>query len=128
MTWQDIEFFTPDEFACRCGCGQNEIDPEFVQWLDSIRRRLGWPFVVTSGYRCPEHPIEAKKAQPGAHATGVAADIHCFGEKAHELIELALVEGVRGLGVNQRGDIDGRFIHLDLSDDGKRPRPWVWSY
>lgn len=29
------------------------------------------PMRVTSGYRHPTHPIEAKKAKPGEHASGL---------------------------------------------------------
>ena len=79
---------------------------------------------VTSGYRCPDHPIEAKKPQPGAHASGCACDIGVEGQDAHRLLKLAFAAGFTGVGVQQKGS--GRFIHLDTLEGG--PRPNVWSY
>jgi hypothetical protein len=54
------------------------------------------PMKVTSGYRCPQHPIEAKKARPGAHASGQAVDIGVQGSDAHTLLRMALEAGFTG--------------------------------
>ncbi|KZX61306.1 peptidase M15A [Alcanivorax sp. HI0033] len=98
-----------------------------MEKLQALRTEYGKPMTVTSGYRHPTHPIEARKASPGAHASGRAADIAVQGGDALKLIELALKHGFTGIGVNQKGD--GRFIHLDdLKHEPGRPRPWVWSY
>ena len=32
-----------------------------MEMVDELRDRCGFPFVITSGYRSPQHPIEAKK-------------------------------------------------------------------
>ena len=95
-----------------------------MELMDDIRERAGFPFVVTSGYRCEDHPIEARKSAPGAHTTGKAIDIAVSGEKALRLIELAQQAGIKRIGVNQKGS--GRFIHLDVCHD--RPSPAIWSY
>ena len=103
------------------------MDDDFMMKIEALRHELGFPFTVTSAYRCPDHPIEARKASPGAHASGRAVDIACQGDKAHRLLEAALRMGLSGIGVNQKGS--GRFIHLDDLENGSgRPRPWVWSY
>ena len=118
--------FKLDEFKCK-HCGKNEINHKLVDKLQLLRDDLGFPLVISSGYRCPEHPIEAAKKAPGAHASGRAIDIACKGDKAHRLLEAALRMGLSGIGVNQKGDY--RFIHLDdLENEEGRPRPWVWSY
>ncbi len=127
MTWQDIRYFTPDEFKCS-HCDSMNMDTAFVMLLDRMREELGFPFVITSGYRCPKHPIEAAKAVPGAHSTGKAADIAVHGRRAYDLIALALDRGVTGIGVAQKGNMESRFIHLDIRDDDKAQRPWLWSY
>ena len=128
----DIQYFTAQEFMCKCGeCNTPPIhlmDEDFVRLLDELRGELGFPFVITSGYRCSDHPIEARKAAPGAHTTGQAADIAVHGERAHKLVQAALAKGVPRIGVAQKGDIDTRFIHLDICDDGRRSSPWIWSY
>jgi hypothetical protein len=55
----------------------------------------------------PNIPIEAKKARPGAHASGQAADVVVRGEEAHRLLKIALQVGFTGIGVQQKGE--GRF-------------------
>jgi zinc D-Ala-D-Ala carboxypeptidase len=55
--------------------------------LQKLRETYGSPMKVTSGYRCPQHPIEAKKARPGAHASWFRlVDIGVQGEDAHTLL------------------------------------------
>lgn len=116
-------YFKESEFTCKCGCGQTKMDPLFIAKLNNLRHEYGKPMIVTSGYRCPNHPVEARKASaaPGMHTTGKAADIAVTGADAHRLLTLALEAGFRGIGVNQKGS--GRFIHLD-----DRAQPTVWSY
>lgn len=109
--WKDIKHFTEDEFKCS-HCGKCEIDLDFVKELDEVREKFGKPMVVSSGYRCPEHPIEkAKEGGPGPHSTGRAADIVVAGEEARDLCRLG--QRFPGLGINQTGDWDKRFIHFD---------------
>lgn len=118
-----MKYFTEEELACQ-HCGVRNMDAHFMELMDDIRERAGFPFVVTSGYRCVDHPIEARKSAPGAHTTGKAIDIAVYGGRALRLIELAQQAGIKRIGVNQKGS--GRFIHLDVCDD--RPSPAIWSY
>jgi zinc D-Ala-D-Ala carboxypeptidase len=115
--------FSADEFKCS-HCGKNEMQADFMSRLQALRMRYGKPMKITSGYRCPEHPIEAKKAKSGAHASGLACDVGVEGTDAYRLLRLALELGFTGIGVQQKGT--GRFIHLDTLEEP--PRPNVWSY
>lgn len=118
--------FLPVEMHCQ-HCGEQGIDPAFMDALQALRSSYGKPIVVSSAYRCPEHPIEAAKPEPGAHSTGQAADLLVSREDAHRVLKLAFQIGFGGIGVNQRGDV--RFIHLDtIKSEPMRPRPTVWSY
>ena len=95
--------------------------------LEAIRIKCGFPFTITSAYRDPTHPIEAKKSKPGSHASGRAVDIAVRGDKAVKLIQVAFGFGITGIGVQQKGG--SRFIHLDdlrLEDGFARPN--IWSY
>ncbi len=100
------------------------MQPAFMDKLQQLRTAYGKPMIISSGYRCPKHPIEAKKASPGAHASGQAADIAVQGNDAHQVLKLAMAAGFTGIGVQQKGG--GRFLHLDTLTDF--PRPNVWSY
>jgi len=123
MDWTKYPNFKAAEFNCT-HCGKNEMQPEFMARLQSLRTAYGKPMRITSGYRCKDHPIEAKKAAPGAHASGCACDIGVEGADAHRLLTYAFAAGFTGIGVQQKGT--GRFIHLDTLT--KPLRPTVWSY
>lgn len=101
------------------------MKPEFMDLLQELRTRYGKPMIVTSGYRHPTHPIEARKSQPGSHASGLAVDIGCQGQDAYQIVKLALDLGFTGVGVSQKAG-GARFVHLDLLPDP--PRPNMWSY
>ena len=123
MDWRLYPNFSASEFNCS-HCGKNEMTPEFLSKLQALRMVYGAPMRITSGYRCSEHPIEAKKMKPGAHASGCACDVAVDGQQAHKLLKLAFELGFTGIGVNQK--TSGRFIHLDTLTEA--PRPNVWSY
>jgi len=126
IDWEKYPNFSPEEFACQ-HCGENGISELLLDKLQLLRTELNFPFKITSGYRCKDHPIEKKKVNPGAHRDGLAADIGVRGHKAYEVIARASEFGFTGIGVAQKGD--SRFIHLDVSaHQVTRPRPWVWSY
>lgn len=123
MDWSQYPNFQASEFACS-HCGKVAMQPAFLERLQMLRVAYARPMRVTSGYRCPDHPIEAAKAAPGAHSSGCAADVAVQGAQAHELLRLAFHFGFAGIGVQQRGG--GRFIHLDTLTGPNRPA--VWSY
>ena len=123
MDWTKYPNFTEEEFKCK-HCGKTEMNAAFMGKLQHLRNAYGKPMAITSGYRCPDHPIEAAKATPGAHASGQACDIGVQGTDAYHLLRLALALDFTGIGVQQKGG--GRFIHLETLRNP--PRPNVWSY
>ena len=120
-----MTYFSDDELKCK-HCGGLVFDATFRQLLDDIRADCGFPLPVSSGYRCPHHPIEVAKDSPGAHCSGKAVDIRISGERALRLVWVAMAHGVKRIGVNQKGKHDQRFIHLDNELD--LPHPAIWSY
>lgn len=121
-----FKYFTDSELSCS-HCQKNDMNVQFMDKIVALREELGFPFIVTSGFRCPEHPVEERKASPGAHSSGHALDIAIAGKDAYRLLEAALGADFTGIGVNQKGK--ARFIHLDdIENSSGRPRPWVWSY
>lgn len=123
IDWAAYPNFSEHEFKCS-HCGKVAMKPEFMKKLQELRTAFRKPMRVSSGYRCPHHPIEAAKVSPGAHTTGRAVDIAVEGSDAFELLRLAFAMGFTGIGVQQKGS--GRFIHLDTLTVA--PRPNVWSY
>lgn len=120
--WSRYKHFSRSEFSCKCGCGRCEMQSSFMNRLDSLRTVWGKPMIVTSGYRCPDHPVEKAKVSPGSHTLGIAADIGISGADAMGLLRLALEANFTGIGVQQKGA--GRFLHLDT----RETHPALWSY
>jgi uncharacterized protein YcbK (DUF882 family) len=121
IDWSVYKHFKPAEFTCKCGCGKADMKPEFMGRLQALRMIWGKPMVITSGYRCQNHPVEKAKSTPGTHSQGIAADIGISGQDAVSLLRLALDANFTGIGVQQKGN--GRFLHLDI-----RETPTIWSY
>ncbi len=122
--WFDYANFSESEMRCKCGCGRADMDPDFMALLQGARDAYRRPMVVNSGFRCPEYDKAVGGA--GAHPTGRAADISVTGEDTHSLLTVALVLGMRGIGLKQHGPHKWRFMHLDDLDGPTRP--WVWTY
>tara|TARA_R100001086_G_scaffold91050_1_gene45039 strand:+ start:688 stop:1062 length:375 start_codon:yes stop_codon:yes gene_type:complete len=120
------KYFKESEFVCS-HTGEVAMQQSFLDSLNVLRETFGKPITITSGYRHPTHPIEAKKKTPGAHTTGQAVDIGVSRGDAYKLLLIALNAGYTGIGIAQKGN--GRFIHLDtLTGSRERPRPTIWSY
>jgi len=122
--WAAYPNFSRSEFECRCGrCGLASMDDQFMFKLQNLRTRLGFPFPITSGYRCPNYNTSRGFTQ--THASGKAADIGVRGDRAWALLN-ELDGQFSGIGINQKGD--KRFIHLDTLTPEEAPRPTIWSY
>ena len=117
------KYFALSEFNCQ-ETNENEMCPEFLERLDALREACGFPFVITSGYRSPNHTIERAKRKPGTHAQGIAADIRAIsGKEKYKIIEQAIALGFAGIGVA------GTFIHVDDRASGdSNVTPVVWTY
>jgi len=109
VSWRN---FQRSEFACKCGCGTNEIQDALIDVAQQIRDECGFALTVTSGYRCPNHPAERSKATPGTHSRGIAVDFGVMGGKARIVAKIALRKSIGGIGINQKGS--GRFVHVDV--------------
>lgn len=119
--------FTPDELRCK-GTGELVVVEQFLDRLERVRVQLGKPMVITSGYRAPAYNAQVSTTgTEGPHTTGRAVDVAIAGVDAFAVVRLAVAMGFTGIGVSQRGDRGGRFIHLDDIDDW-RIRPRIWSY
>lgn len=83
--WDDIRYFTREEFRCQCKgkyCNGFPVEPEekMVRTVDEIRRRLGIPVSIVdsggSGVRCQKHNAEVGGVYNSEHLYGRAADLH----------------------------------------------------
>ncbi len=123
MDWTKYPNFSESELRCS-ETGECRMQANFMQKLQALREAYGKPMAITSGYRAPQHSVEASKSAPGTHTRGLAVDIAVSGQDCYDLMKLAMEHGFTGIGVAQRGS--GRFLHIDTYKGG--PRPNVWSY
>jgi zinc D-Ala-D-Ala carboxypeptidase len=102
----------------------NKMDPKLLEMLDTLRENYGYPIKLTSTYRSPEHPIEAKKAKPGEHAYGAAVDIACIGgEATFKLVKAAIETGFTRIGISRKNN----FVHVGIGYPGA-PETTIWTY
>ena len=107
-----LKYFNREEFTCKCGCGGNEIDGQLLEMLDKSRGIAKIPFIVSSGFRCENHP-ESVKNPNSSHIKGLAVDIKCVDSMTRAKIMDALVYvGFERFGLHKS------FIHTDI-DKGK---------
>lgn len=127
INWNDYPNFTKAEFDCK-ETGENNMQADFMEKLQTLRDRYGKSMRITSGFRSVNHSIEKRKKRAGAHTTGQAADIAVHRGDAYRLLELAFELGFTGIGIQQKGG--GRFIHLDMIAANTEGflRPTIWSY
>lgn len=105
------------------------MNKQFLEKMDALREKVGFPLIITSGYRSPQYNASVSSTgETGPHTTGKAADIAIRGHQAHALLKTALELGFTGIGISQKGE--SRFVHLDTLENGEQgaPRPWIWSY
>lgn len=129
-----LKHFTWEEVMCKCGAdhAQGEIPESYRAWMvfvdRTIRVNADFPFHVSSGWRCPLHPVEQGKSAPGPHQIA-AIDILCSHQNADKLLNVAYAAGVPRKGLSQHGDVSKRFVHLDpLPPAPHRPSPHIWTY
>lgn len=103
-----MNYFKPAELACK-HCGAQGCLPAAVDKLNELRHAYGHPLVITSAYRCKDHPVEAAKARPGQHNAGVAFDIKVADAgMAYRIQQLAFAMGWRGIALGNG------FVHVDM--------------
>lgn len=99
--WDEIEYFTPDEFKCKCGgkyCKgyPHEPDERMVRTVNQLRKNLGVPITIVSGLRCKTWNAIQGGVSNSQHMYGEAADIYAKGVSQSRVEdELDKIGGVR---------------------------------
>lgn len=109
-----MKYFTPEEFACKCGCGFKAITHELGIVLDAVREFFDAPCHINSGCRCEAHNLRVGGALHSQHLLGRAADVRFDHIKPKEVAEIAIRFGATGTKVYDT------FTHIDVRDG----KPW----
>lgn len=133
--WKDVRpdewpaiYFTPQEIACR-GTGLVMLTPETrdaLKRLDDLRRVMGHPLIVNSGYRSPQHNKAVGGAKNSYHMRGVAFDISMVNVDPHRFEAEARKLGFNGIGLYPPQKPTGarNFIHIDTRTNRWRGDQW----
>ena len=119
--WDEIEYFTRDEFRCKCGgkyCNgfPSEPDERMVRIADAIRKRIGKPIPVNSGIRCKTHNANVGGVSNSQHLKS-AADLGCpVGCTPSQMASIAeeIMGDTGGIGIYSWG------IHIDTRSTKSR--------
>jgi zinc D-Ala-D-Ala carboxypeptidase len=110
-----------DKFACKCGCGKNEIDPRVVTLHQAIEEECMVEIGVNSGFRCQKHNKAVGGEPASSHLRGLAADLSAkTSRERYGIIRAALHHGVSRIGIGKG------FVHVDI--DRSKDQRVVWLY
>jgi len=116
------EHFDFNDIRCPC-CDCLKIVPglfRHMELLEKMRQEVGFPIIVNSGYRCPEHNKEVNGSSRSWHmlfATDVRPEWgQGFAYKLKAMYKVALVLNWGGIGYYDS------FLHLDRRPDEIRWR------
>lgn len=111
--WEDIQYFSRKEFACKCGsCGGFPAEPEekLVRAADRLRRDFGAAVLVSSGVRCVSHNANVGGVSNSRHLTGKAMDFRVAGKTAAQVLSYVNQQPV----IRYAYAIDQNFVHMDV--------------
>ena len=112
--WAGIRFFSPKEFACKCGryCDgyPAQMQRGVVELADRARAELAGVGFVSSGLRCPQHNANVGGVANSRHLRGKAIDLRIEGKSARQTLAWVL----RQPEVRYAYAIDGYYVHMDI--------------
>lgn len=113
--FNNIKYFSRDEFFCKCGCGSGRIDIRLVKILDDIREHYGAPIIVTSGVRCPSHNEYVGGVSNSWHLNkhNKATDFYVQGQGSGEVNRYCQVLVSQGV-LRYSYAIDSGAVHIDI--------------
>lgn len=109
--WDGIKYFEKSEWACKCGCGLNNVDHTLVTVAERTRKYFNSPMTISSGLRCPTRNAQAGGVSNSRHLTGKAMDFSVRGKTAAQI--LAYVQ--KQPEIRYAYAIDGSYVHMDVN-------------
>lgn len=113
--WDEIKYFTREEFKCKCGgkyCNGYPAEPQelLVRAAVKVREHFGVPVTISSGLRCPTHNANNKGVYNSRHLSGKAMDFSVRGFNATSVLPY-----VQSLSeIRYAYAIDSNWVHMDI--------------
>jgi len=101
--------FHVDEFYSR-GNGDLKLNQELITRLEKLRKKLGSPIRIMSGYRDPRYNRAVGGVKNSQHLLGRAADIVVKDQRIEIIARKAESVGFKGVGAYYKQG----FVHVDV--------------
>lgn len=116
--WDNVRYWSRNEFACRCGeyhtpyCDGFPVEPDrtLVELADDTRAHFGRPGHRSSGIRCTQHNADSGGVTNSRHLQGKALDFYVEGVSGATL--LAYVQS--DPRCRYAYIIEGQYVHMDV--------------
>ena len=114
--------FDRKEFACKCGCGADNVSMDLVTRLQRLRGFIRRPIKINSGVRCAAYNARVGGKPDSAHLKGEAADIACI--DSHTRWQMK--HFIYAFNLFNRVGTGDTFLHVDVSFT--LPGEVEWTY
>ena len=125
---QLTEHFTLEEFTRSTTGERNNINNSVpddlmpniqltANKLECVRKVLGFPIIITSGYRCPALNTQVGGSPTSAHTKGLAVDFHCAYGTPKEICQRLIDAGVQFDKLIQEYN---QWVHIGFSPSNNR--------
>ena len=118
-----LEEFTRSNIASRLRI-DNRVPDELManiqltaNKLELVRKVLGFPIMITSGYRCPLLNARVGGVSTSAHTKGLAIDFHCAYGTPKEICQRLIDTGVQFDKLIQEHN---QWVHIGFSPNYNR--------
>lgn len=112
--WDEIEYFKPAEFTCKCGCGAGEMEEKLIRAADTMRKAMGEPINVSSGRRCATRNAAVGGVADSRHLLGKAMDFSVK-DTANAKVEAYLAKIKAAGTIRYWYNISGGWYHMDIT-------------
>lgn len=113
--WEDIRYFTREEFRCKCGgkfCDGFPAEPNglLLALADRVRDHFGAAANVSSGVRCQTHNVNVGGVPGSRHKLGKAMDFRVKGVPARKVLDFVLEQPETRYAYA----ISDSYVHMDV--------------
>ncbi len=103
-------------FACKCGCGYNNVSSEFVERVLKAQQRVNTPILIVEGCRCRKYNKLLSSSFAG-HINGTAANITVKKHYMSDLIN-ACYDLFEQIGIYEK------YVYVEM-DSSKPKSIWI---
>ena len=118
------KYFSEAEFRrCTPPCSREDMDQDFLDLMDDVRRKAGIPLIINCAYRSRDYDLKKGRSGNSAHTHGLAVDIrYNASATCYKIVKAAYECGVQRIGIGKN------FVHIDMGERVGLPSNVLWHY